>query len=115
MFLTLINRIYLSDLSSLVNRKDKRSIRIWCIKNHLEIYKDSSGEYVNEKEFELVYNMPIIIKLSAKYGESWEGYYDAYKNEELYKILDFETAKTEKKGYEPKGKLSSKIFGRSLK
>ena len=114
---TLKNRMYLSNLSNLINRKDKRSIRTWCIKSHLPIYRNSSGEFVNENEFELAYNMPLIKELKLKHGDSWIEYYEAYNKDELYKILDLNTTNAikEKTGYVPKGKLSAKLFGGSLK
>jgi hypothetical protein len=110
------NRMYLNELSSLINRKDKRSVRSWCLKNHLVVFKDDSGGFVMKQEFELVYNMPLILSLKAKYGEFWMDYYKLYENDELYKILDFPLLnKVKKTGYVPKGKLSSKLFGGSLK
>ena len=110
------NRMYLNELSSLINRKDKRSVRSWCSKNHLLVFKDYSGEFVMKQEFELVYNMPLILNLKAKYGEFWIDYYKFYENDELYKMLDFTQAKkVEKTGYVPEGKLSKKLFGGSLK
>lgn len=108
------NRIYLKELSSLINRKDKRSVRTWCSKNHLQIYKDSSGEFVIKEEFGLAYNMPLIMNLKAKYGESWVEYYKLYENGELYKILEISKS-SNKRSYVPKGKLSTKLFGGSLK
>lgn len=111
-----INRIYLNQLSFLINRKDKRSVRMWCLKNYLKIYKDSSGEFVIENEFELAYNMPIIVNLKSKYGNLWIDYYEAYKKNELYKFLDLPTNSIkEKQGYKPKGNLSVKLFGESTK
>lgn len=115
MFFRLINRIYLNDLSKLINRKDKRSIRKWCFKHRLQIFRDTSGEFVNENEFELIYNMPIIIKLKSKYGDNWQEYYQSYEKGTLYEMLDFDINKIEKKNYKPKGKLSLKLFGGSSK
>jgi hypothetical protein len=112
MLSTLINRIYLNKLSVQLNRTDKRSVRNWCLKNNLKIYKDSSGEFVIENELELAYNMPLIKDLKLKHSDRWIEYYEAYNKGELYKLLDLKTTK-EKTGYIPKGKLSSKLFGGS--
>lgn len=116
MLSTPINRMYLSDISSFINRKDKRSIRDWCGKNHLHIYKDSSGEFVMKAEFELAYNLPLIKHLKEKYGDVWMQYYEAYNKGELYKMLDLNiySSKTQT-SYIPKGELSKKIFGESPK
>jgi hypothetical protein len=116
MLSVLKNRMYLNELSSLINRKDKRSVRSWCSKNHVRVFKDSSGEFVIKVEFELAYNLPLILNLKAEYGKFWKDYYKLYENGELYEILDSpQSKKVEKTGYVPKGKLSSKLFGGSLK
>ncbi len=108
--------MYLSDISSFINKKDKRTIRDWCSKNHLHVYKDSTGEFVMKAEFELTYNMPLIKNLKQKYGDNWMEYYEAYISGELYKILDLNAnAGKTQTGYIPKGNLTTKLFGGSLK
>ena len=108
--------MYLTDISSYINRTDKRTIRDWCGKNYLHVYKDSSGEFVMKAEFELVYNMPLIKHLKQKYGNDWMQYYEAYIKGELYKILDLNAnASKTQTGYIPKGNLSKKLFGTSAK
>ena len=110
------NRMYLNDISSYINRKDKRSIRDWCGKNHLHVYKDSTGEFIMNAEFELSYNMPLIKHLKQKHGDDWMQYYEAYNKGELHKILDLttNTSKTQT-GYIPQGNLSKKLFDWSPK
>ena len=116
MLSTLKNRMYLSDISSFINRKDKRTIRDWCGKNYLHVYKDSTGEFVNENEFQLAYNMPLIKNFKIKYGDGWMDYYEAYNKGDLYKILDLNTNSNKTQtGYIPKGNLTTKLFGGSLK
>lgn len=116
MLLTPINRMYLSDISSYINRTDKRTIRNWCIKNYLQVYKDSTGEFVMKAEFELTYNMPLIKNLKQKHGDDWMEYYEAYNSGELYKILDLNAnASKTQTGYIPKGNLTTKVFAGSLK
>ena len=110
------NRIYLSDISSYINRKDKRTIRDWCIKNYLHVYKDSTGEFVMKAEFELTYNMPLIKHLKQKHSDDWIDYYEAYIKGDLYKILDLNANDNKTQtGYIPKGNLTTKIFGGSVK
>lgn len=112
----LIKRIYLSEVCSLINRKDIRSVHTWCEKNQLKIYKDSSGEFVYENDLYLVSDMPLIKDLKFKYGDDWLVFYKAYKNDELYTMLDLDaTNKTEKVSYVPKGELSSDLFGKPEK
>jgi len=108
--------MYLNDISFFINKKDKRTIRDWCGKNYLHIYKDSSGEFVMKAEFELSYNMPLIKNLKQKHGNDWMEYYEAYGKGELHKILDLNAIKSKNiTGYTPKGNLSKKLFGTSTK
>ena len=116
MYFLLESRKYLSDLLPLINRKDIRSARKWCLKNHLFIYKDSSGEFVNEREFELTYNLPVISKLKEQYNENWRDYYNLYQTGKLHEgLLKSPSSTHQKRNYNPKGKLSAKIFGESRK
>lgn len=111
-----IKRMYLSEITDLINRKDIRTVKKWCEKNHLKIYKDSSGEFVLQNDFDLAYDMPLIKDLKLKHGDNWKDYYHAYNKDELYKMLDApESKKVEKTVYVPKGKLSKKLFGGSSK
>lgn len=116
MLFKLETRKYLAELSPFINKKDVRSIRKWCVKNRLPIYKDSSGEFVNETEFELIYNLPILSRIKENYGDNWHDYYEAYQNKELYRFLEvLPSSGTKKQHYKPKGKLASKFFDGSLK
>ena len=116
MLSTPINRMYLSDISSYINRTDKRTIRNWCGKNYLHVYKDSTGEFVMKAEFELTYNMPLIKHLKQKHDDDWMDYFEAYIKGDLYKILDLNAnANKTQTGYIPKGNLTTKLFGGSVK
>ncbi|KAF2512103.1 hypothetical protein EYY60_07595 [Flavobacterium zhairuonense] len=111
-----IKRMYLSEMTKLINRKDIRTVKRWCKKNHLKVYKDSSGEFAFLNDFDLVFDRLLIDDLKLLYGDNWEEYYHAYNKNQLHKILDSrQLKKVEKIGYVPKGKLSSKLFGRSQK
>jgi hypothetical protein len=103
-----IDRMYLNTMSKLINKKDKRAIRKWCKINNLEIFNDSSGDFVYKNDFDLAYDMPLINNLKKKYGETWHDYYEAYKNNELHKHLFF-TNDSKKKNYSPKGNISQKF------
>ncbi|SDX60234.1 hypothetical protein [Flavobacterium degerlachei] len=107
-------RIYLNEITKQINKKDIRTARKWCKGNFLKVYKDSSGEFAYQYEFDLVFNMPLIKDLKLKHGDNWEDFYHAYKKNELHKMID-STKSVEKTGYVPKGKLSLKLFGGSLK
>lgn len=109
-------RKYLSELSPLINKKDIRSVRKWCSNNRLFVYKDSSGEFVNAKEFELTYNLPIILRLKQQFGDCWQDHYCLYQSGKLHEALTLKSHLSEKNvTYHPKGKLSSRIFEESRK
>jgi hypothetical protein len=110
-----INRIYLSEVAKLINKRDNRTAKKWCEKNHLEIYKDSSGDFVFQNDFDLAFDMPLIKDLKLKYGNDWQNYYHAYNKDELYKMLDLNKVEKQKVGYVPRGKIALKLFGGSLK
>ncbi len=111
-----VDRMYLDKMSKLINKKDIRTAKKWCKKNHLKLYKDSSGEFAYQNDFDLAFDMPLINELKFKHGNNWEDYYHAYNKNELHKILDSTNSKkVEQTGYIPKGKLSSKLFGESPK
>lgn len=86
------------------------------MKNQLPIYKDSSGEFVNEKEFELTYNMPIILRLKDQFGDCWQDYYRLFQSDNFHEALILNPGTGRKQtSYCPKGKLSTKIFEESKK
>jgi hypothetical protein len=112
----MITRKYLKSIGEFIGRSDIRTIRKWCKKNNLFIHKDSTGEFVINSEFELVYNMPLIIRLKEKYKDAWQEYFEAYEKDELMKMLDddfgFKDKKT-KSSYTTKGKIASLLFKKS--
>jgi len=110
-----INRMYLKEIPKLINRKDIRTARKWCKKNHLKIHKDSSGEFAFLNDFDLAFDMPLINDLKLKHGDNWKDYYHVYNKNELHKMIDSTKSVEKKAGYVPKGKLSKKLFGGSLK
>ena len=106
-----IERIYLKSIGEKIERKDKRTIKDWCKLNHLKVFKDSSGDFVYMNDFDLAYDMPLILELQARYGEGWADYYSYYNKDELIKILQFHNeSRGEKSSYIPKGKITSKIL-----
>lgn len=79
-----LTRIYIQEILKRINKQDKRSVITWCRKNHVEIYKDSSGTFVTEAEFNLAYNQPIIKRYKTKYGENWLQMYELTLENKLH-------------------------------
>jgi Rps23 Pro-64 3,4-dihydroxylase Tpa1-like proline 4-hydroxylase len=97
----------LNEIASLINRKDIRASKKWCNKNFVTIHSDSSGHFVYKNEFSLAYDMPLINKLKAEHGDSWEIIYEAYKNNTLHKMLDsVPNSKNKVERYVPVGKVA---------
>jgi hypothetical protein len=108
MYLLVLERKYLKEITGLLNRKDVRSVRKWCNKNQISIHKDISGEFVYESDFELAYNLPMINQLKSTYGDDWQSVYEAHQNNSLYTMLD--DAKASQSAYKPMGKVTSNLI-----
>lgn len=107
-----LTRIYIQDILKRINKQDKRSVITWCRKNNVEIYKDSSGKFVIEAEFNLAYNQPIITWYKSKYGENWERMYELTLDNKLH-LADSENEWVSvSKRYVPKSKESSNFLKR---
>jgi hypothetical protein len=100
-----LSRIYINDLLSLINKKDIRSVNSWCEKNNVDIYRDSSGKFVIEAEFNYAYNQPIIIKYKKKYGKNWERMYELCIENKLY-LADEPDERIMHFRYQPKSKAA---------
>ena len=115
-FNTRVKRLYFSDIvrQRLLNRVDVRSIRKWCEDNSVKIYKDSTGEYAMQQEFDLAYDAPIIQNLKLKHSQDWQIVYKHYLNGELYNLVDIKP-KVEPKSpkYLPKGSISKLMMSKN--
>jgi hypothetical protein len=106
----MLKRVYLNDMREMINKKDIRSIRKWCAMNNLNIYKDMTGEYTFQSEFELAYHLPLIKRLQKDYGDDWQTVFDAYKDGNVYSLLDF--TNNGSSSYKPSGSITSKLMNR---
>jgi len=102
--------MYMQDLIRLINRKDIRSAKVWCMKNNVEVYQDSSGRYVIQTEFYHAYNKPVIERYKNKYGESWQLFYDRLQKGNLHLSFDEENKTVTQKRYQPKSIWSHEIL-----
>ena len=107
MFFFYINRKYLHEITALINRKDIRAVRTWCRKNGVTIYTDAISEYVIQNDFDLAYDLPLIKKLKAEHGDTWQIIYQAYHEDKLHTMLDMDlnTIKNNSR-YVPKGNIA---------
>ena len=105
-----VDRIYIKEIGPLINRKSPDTIKRWCKESNVHVHKDCSGEFVYRNDFELAYDMPLILRLKKIHGENWRKVYDAYLKNELPNLLAFkEDLNKYKSGYKPKGNIGKKL------
>lgn len=95
----------------MINRKDIRSSVVWCNKNNVDVYHDSSGKYVIESEFQNAYYKPVIENYKKKYGKDWIKFFDRAEKGNLHLSLAEERQILSKSRYQPKSKWSQEILG----
>lgn len=110
-----VDRMYLHEITRLINMADTRPVATWCRKNNVNIYKDSSGKFVMKTDFELAYDWPLVTMLKSKHGDKWRTIYEAYLKDNLLEVLDFSNSKKKTSNYVAKGNISTKLFGESSK
>jgi len=105
-----LSRIYFKDILKRINKKDIRSVISWCKKNKVEVYKDCSGKFVIEAEFNLAYNQPIIKRYKTKYGENWVQMYELCQENKLHLASENNERISTERRYKPKSKASSNFL-----
>lgn len=105
-----MSRIYFKEILKRIGKKDIRSVNSWCVKNKVEIYKDCSGKFVIDAEFELAFNRPIINRYKQKYGENWVQIYELAKENKLYLASENNERISTERRYKPKSKASSNFL-----
>ena len=110
-----VDRMYLHEILRLINKNDTRAVKTWCRKSNVNVYKDSSGEFVTKADFELAYDWPLILLLKSKHGDKWRTIYEAYLKDNLADVMDFSNSKKKTTNYVAKENLSTKLFGGSPK
>jgi hypothetical protein len=108
-----VDRMYLHEILRLINKNDTRAVKTWCRKSNVNVYKDSSGEFVTKADFELAYDWPLILTLKAIHGDRWRIIYEAYLKDNLADAMDFSAPTQKSTNYVAKGNLSKKLFGKS--
>ncbi len=75
-------------------KKTDTAVR-WCIDNGVQMFKLLNKNVVDEYEFRLAYEKPLIDRLKMKYKDKWVEYYKAYNSEELTNFYALERSKNE--------------------
>ena len=105
--------MYLPKVAALIERKDIRSARTWCKKYGVEIHKDSTGEFIFQNDFDMAYDLPLILVLKNKHGDNWEDVYNAYKNDELHKLIEHKKQNViSSKSHKPKSEQSKDFLSK---
>lgn len=96
-----LDRIYLNDVLSKINKKDIRTAIRWCEENDVNIFSDTSGKFIIQSEFELAYNRPIIELYKKKYGTEWLKVYNLSKENNLILLESSDNSSKSTNSYKP--------------
>lgn len=105
-----IDLIDMDELSILLNYESEKSVKNWCRKNKIEIYKTGHRKHIMRYDYERVIKMPQIIYFRKEYGDNWEYAFKLAQNNELYKMdINNEPISFHSGTYKPKSKAAEKI------
>lgn len=96
-----LDRIYLHDVLSKINKKDIRTAIKWCEENDVNVFSDTSGKFIIRSEFELAYNRPIIELYKKKYGNEWLKVYSLCKENNLHILESSDNSSKSTNSYKP--------------
>ena len=96
-----LDRIYLHDVLSKINKKDIRTAIRWCEENDVNVFSDVSGKFVIRSEFEFAYNRPIIELYKNRYGDQWLEVYNLSKENNLHLLESSDNSAKSKITYQP--------------
>jgi hypothetical protein len=96
-----LDRIYLHDVLSKINKKDIRTAVRWCEENDVNVFSDISGKFIIRSEFELAYNRPIIELYKKKYGDEWLKVYSLCKENNLHLLESSDNSSSSANSYKP--------------
>jgi len=81
------------DPKELLKFKDVRSVKKWCAKKGILVFRQGKGWCVSKAEFLLAFHRPIVEKLRANY-ENWDEVFQAYLANDMKAIAAFIYPKT---------------------
>lgn len=96
-----LDRIYLHDVLSKINKKDIRTAVRWCEENDVNVFSDTSGKFIIRSEFELAYNRPIIEVYKKKYGDQWLKVFNLSKENNLQILESSDNSSKSTNSYKP--------------
>ena len=96
-----LDRIYLHDVLSKINKKDIRTAVRWCEENDVNVFSDTSGKFIIRSEFELAYNRPIIEVYKKKYGDQWLKVFNLSKENNLHILESSDNSSKSTNSYKP--------------
>ena len=103
-------RIYLKNILPMIDKKDIRSATKWCIKNDVEIFRDSTSgsAYAIAAEVNFALDKPIIQRYQKKYGDNWVKMYELAREDQLFKTISKSVNRN--KNYKAKSTISNKFL-----
>jgi hypothetical protein len=89
----------------------------WCQNNKIDTQILANKRVINEFDFNLAFEQPVIDQLKQKYGNRWPDYYEIYKNGDIKKYYELENNKnipvTKLNGFDADAFLKGISYGKS--
>uniref|UniRef100_UPI00321789A8 hypothetical protein n=1 Tax=uncultured Draconibacterium sp. TaxID=1573823 RepID=UPI00321789A8 len=78
-----LDKIYLKELGVLLDYASIISVKNWCKRHNVKIYKDGQKRYIQKYEYNRVTIEPQIEHFKEKYGDKWKTHFELAKKNEL--------------------------------
>lgn len=108
-----MNRLLLKELLEQLGYLDVRSVRKWCAKNGVFVFRQGKEEFVVESEFKKAFEIPFINNLKSKYGKDWEEVYRLHQEGNVLGLTALQsTAPTIRKSFKTENDIVSKYLSK---
>ena len=104
----------LSQIQSMLNYKDQRSVIKWCEKHNVYILHQGNSQFVNRSEFFLAFHQPFIKHLQ-KSTKNWQDQFLKLIKGDLKGLLRVEKGETTMSQYKPQSKIEKSFLEKMKK
>ena len=85
-----INYLTMKEVAERLKYKSVDAAARWCLDNNVAIIFLGNKRVVIEYELNLALDKLVIDLLMQRYGNKWKEYYDAYKTDDITKLMKLE-------------------------
>ncbi len=108
-----MNRLLLKELLEKLGYLDLRSVRKWCAKNGVFVFRQGKEEFVIESEIKKAVEIPFINNLKSKYGKDWEEVYRLHQEGNVLGLTALQnTEPTIRKSFKTENEIVSKYLSK---